>query len=62
MILDKILATEIHEAPGKILAGDDRGAIEDPCRAPGKTLTEDICGATARPTSAKTPSPLPCSC
>ena len=40
MILDKILAEEIHETSGKILAGDDRDATarpllgprQDPCR------------------------------
>ena len=30
MILGKILAEEIHETPGKILAGDDRDATARP--------------------------------
>ena len=33
MILGKILAEEIHETPGKILAGDDSTPRQDPCRA-----------------------------
>ena len=35
---------------------------QDPCRAPGKALAEDISGATARPASTKTPPPFACSC
>ena len=62
MILGKILPKEIHDTPGKILARDDRGPRQDPFRGPGKTLDEDVCGAASRPTSAKAPSPLPCSC
>ena len=34
MILDKILAEESHETPGKILARDDSAPRQDPCRAP----------------------------
>ena len=33
MILDKILAEEIHKTPGKILVGDDSAPRQDPCRA-----------------------------
>ena len=60
-ILGKILAKEIHEAPGKILAGDDCAPRQDPCRAPGKALAEDISRAAARPAPAKTPPPFPSS-
>ena len=35
---------------------------QDPCRAPGKALAEDICEATTRPTPAMLLPPLPCSC
>ena len=52
-ILGETLAKEIHETPGKILAGDDRVPQRDPCRALGKILAEDARGATARPASAK---------
>ena len=33
-ILGKILAKEIHETPGKILARDDRGAMAKPLPGP----------------------------
>ena len=62
-ILGKILAEEIHETSGKILVGDDRDATARPLAGgPGKTLAEDIRGAAARPTSAKSPPSFPCSC
>ena len=35
---------------------------QDSCRGPDETLAEDTYGATARPTSAKTPPPFPYSC
>ena len=60
--LGEILAEESHKTPGKILAGDDCAPRQDPCRAPGKALAEDISGATARPASTKTPPPSPSSC
>ena len=62
MILGKILAEEIHETSGKILAGDDRdvtaGSLSGPRQDPRRGRQQ----ATARPTSAKTPPPFPCSC
>ena len=60
--LGEILAEEGHKTPGKTLAGDDCAPWQDPCRAPGKALAEDISGATARPAPAKFPPPLACSC
>ena len=34
MILSKILSEEIHETPGKILAGDNRDAMARPLSGP----------------------------
>ena len=60
--LGGILAEEIHKTPGKLLAGDDCNALQDPCRAPGKALAEGVNRAIARPASTKTPPPSPSSC
>ena len=60
--LGGILAEESHKTPGKILAGDDCAPRQDPCRALGKALAEDISGATARPAPAKFPPPFACNC
>ena len=57
-----ILAEEIHKTPGKRLVGTTATPRQDPCRAPEKTLAEDISRATARPASVKTPPPFACSC
>ena len=62
MNLGEILAGETHETSGKILAGDDHDTTARPLAEPGKALARDILGATARPTPAKFPPPLPCSC
>ena len=58
-ILGKILAEEIHETPGKILAGDDRDATARPLPGARQDPSRDSRGATAKPTSAKTPPPFP---
>ena len=58
-ILGGILAEEIHETPGKTLAGEDSDATARPLPGPGKILAEDIDGAAARTASAKAPPPSP---
>ena len=55
MILEEILAEEIHETPGKTLAGEDRDAAARPLPGRGKTLAEDTYGTAARPASAQQP-------
>ena len=48
--------------PARPLPGMTKLLRQGPCRAPGKTLAENIHRAGAGPVSAKTPPPFPCSC
>ena len=61
-ILGKILAEEIHETPGKVLAGDNSAPRQDLAGKPDKTLAKGVSGATARPAPTKSPSSFTCSC
>ena len=61
-ILDRILAEEGRQAPGKVLAGTTACHDKTLAGPPGKALTEDASRATARPAPAKSPPPFACSC